>query len=263
MRILYLNTTYSGGGAEKVTRQIYDGMKKRGHDVYEIVCYNRHGTVEDEHVHVLYNGTVGKVLMRLQTANRANEDLTISYAINYIEQFVKKHKIDLIHLNNPHDSFLGIRDIGKLTEWCPVVWTLHDFWALTGHCAFPFGCDDRWKTSCTACEHLENYPRLRRDVCKKLFEYKQQYLCGKGIHFTVPSEWMKDQVKESYLKNEKCTVIYNSLNMTKIESRPIPEQPFEYRFFVDFEGNLADAAVENAILGIKEEAARLKILGNY
>ena len=53
-------------------------------------------------------------------------------------------------------------------------------------------------------------------------------------------------------------MIYNDLNMTKIESRPIPEQPFEYRFFVDFEGNLADAAVENAILGIKEEAARLK-----
>ena len=53
------------------------------------------------------------------------------------------------------------------------------------------------------------------------------------------------------------------MNMTKIESRPISEQPFEYRFFVDFEGNLADAAVENAILGIKEEAARLKILGNY
>ena len=58
-------------------------------------------------------------------------------------------------------------------------------------------------------------------------------------------------------------MIYNDLNMTKIESRPIPEQPFEYRFFVDFEGNLADAAVENALLGINEEAARMKILGNY
>ena len=58
-------------------------------------------------------------------------------------------------------------------------------------------------------------------------------------------------------------MIYNDLNMTKIESRPIPEQPFEYRFFVDFEGNLADAAVENALLGINEEVARLKILGNY
>lgn len=58
-------------------------------------------------------------------------------------------------------------------------------------------------------------------------------------------------------------VIYNDLNMTKIESRPIPERPFEYRFFVDFEGNLSWPAVENALFGIEEEAARLKILGNY
>lgn len=211
MRILYLNTTYSGGGAEKVTRQIYTGMKKRGHEVYEIVCYNRRGSIEDEHIHVLYSGVLGKILMRLQTANRANEDITIPYAIRYIERFVKEKKIELIHLNNPHDSFLGIRDIGKLTEWCPVVWTLHDFWALTGHCAFPFGCDDRWKKGCTSCERLENYPRLRKDVSGELFQNKKQYLCGKGIHFTVPSDWMKDQVQKSYLKKETCTVIYNSL----------------------------------------------------
>lgn len=58
-------------------------------------------------------------------------------------------------------------------------------------------------------------------------------------------------------------IIYNNLNMTKIESRPIPDKPFEYRFFVDFEGNLGDAAVENALCGIREEAKTLKILGNY
>jgi len=58
-------------------------------------------------------------------------------------------------------------------------------------------------------------------------------------------------------------IIYNNLNMTKIESRPIPDRPFEYRFFVDFEGNLGDPAVENALYGIMEEAVCLKILGNY
>lgn len=57
--------------------------------------------------------------------------------------------------------------------------------------------------------------------------------------------------------------IYNDLNMTKIESRPIEGRSFEYRFFVDFEGNLADAAVKNALRGIREEAMNLKILGNY
>lgn len=57
--------------------------------------------------------------------------------------------------------------------------------------------------------------------------------------------------------------IYNDLNMTKIESRPIEGRNWEYRFFVDFDGNMADAAVKNAIRGLREESRNLKILGNY
>ena len=48
-----------------------------------------------------------------------------------------------------------------------------------------------------------------------------------------------------------------------IESRPIPEKTFEYRFFVDIEGNLSDASVQNALNGLKEEASFMRILGNY
>ena len=57
--------------------------------------------------------------------------------------------------------------------------------------------------------------------------------------------------------------IYNNLNMTKIESRPVEGRNWEYRFFVDFEGNLADPAVKNAIRGLREESRSLRILGNY
>lgn len=57
--------------------------------------------------------------------------------------------------------------------------------------------------------------------------------------------------------------IYNDLNMTKIESRPIEGRDWEYRFFIDFEGNMADAAVKNAIRGLREECRNLRILGNY
>ena len=142
MRILYLNTTYAGGGAEKVVRQIYQGMQQRGHEVYEIVCYNRRGNIDDPHVHVLYPNNLMKVFMRVQTYNRGNHNKTIPYAISYIRKFVKEHQIELIHLHNPHDNFLGIHDIAALTQLCPVVWTLHDLWALTGHCAFPYGCID-------------------------------------------------------------------------------------------------------------------------
>ena len=57
--------------------------------------------------------------------------------------------------------------------------------------------------------------------------------------------------------------IYNNLNLTKIESRPIEDRNWEYRFFVDFDGNLSDSAVKNALRGLREEARNMKILGNY
>ena len=57
--------------------------------------------------------------------------------------------------------------------------------------------------------------------------------------------------------------IFNNVNMTHIESRPIPGRTWEYRFFIDFEGNLNEASVKNALRGIREEAINMKILGNY
>lgn len=58
-------------------------------------------------------------------------------------------------------------------------------------------------------------------------------------------------------------LIYNGLNMTKIESRPLEGRNWEYRFFVDFEGNMEDSAVKNALRGLREESRNMKILGNY
>ncbi len=58
-------------------------------------------------------------------------------------------------------------------------------------------------------------------------------------------------------------LIFNHLNMVKIESRPIKDKSFEYRFFVDLEGNLKDGAVQNALKGLMDEALYLKVLGNY
>lgn len=57
--------------------------------------------------------------------------------------------------------------------------------------------------------------------------------------------------------------IYNGINMNRIESRPVQGKNWEYRFFIDFDGNLNDAAVQNALRGLQEETISLKILGNY
>ncbi len=65
------------------------------------------------------------------------------------------------------------------------------------------------------------------------------------------------------LYNILGNIMFNGVNMTMIESRPVPQKPFEYRFFVDIEGNLSDASVKNALTGIRAEAQMMRILGNY
>lgn len=64
------------------------------------------------------------------------------------------------------------------------------------------------------------------------------------------------------LYNMLANFYYNDLNLTKIESRPIENKTWEYRFFVDIEGNLNDPAVSNALACINEYASKVYVLGN-
>ena len=77
-----------------------------------------------------------------------------------------------------------------------------------------------------------------------------------SICFEVPNE-------SGSLYHMLSHFIYNNLNMTKIESRPIEGRNWEYRFFIDFDGNLEDSAVKNALRGLRDEARNMRVLGNY
>ena len=77
-----------------------------------------------------------------------------------------------------------------------------------------------------------------------------------SISFEIPHE-------SGSLYHMLSHFIYNNLNLTKIESRPMEGRNWEYRFFMDFDGNLSDSSVKNALRGLREEAKNMKILGNY
>ena len=51
--------------------------------------------------------------------------------------------------------------------------------------------------------------------------------------------------------------------MSRIESRPVEDKNWEYRFIIDVEGNLSEASIQNALRSIKEESINFKVLGNY
>ena len=101
--------------------------------------------------------------------------------------------------------------------------------------------------------NADNYTRFIIVTGKHVFEKdaKKISICFECAH------------KSGTLYNMLGNLIYNGVNMLMIESRPIPGRSWEYRFFVDVEGTLSDPAVQNALKGISEEAANLRVLGNY
>lgn len=55
----------------------------------------------------------------------------------------------------------------------------------------------------------------------------------------------------------------HDLNLTKLESRPRPNTPWEYLFYVDFEGNVEDERVQETLEALREHTSYLKVLGSY
>lgn len=102
-------------------------------------------------------------------------------------------------------------------------------------------------------DNKDNSTRFIIVANRKIYEKKADKI---SICFEIPHE-------SGSLYHMLSHFIYNNLNMTKIQSRPVRDKSWEYRFFIDFDGNLQDSAVQNALRGLKAETASLKILGNY
>lgn len=208
MNILLVNTHYSGGGAEKVTRQLYQGLKSHGTDVHLLVGRENSG----DGYEVIYDNPVRAKLLRVSTRFISNVRLHVPIAVNKILAAAERYDIDIIHFNNIHGNYIGINDISKISQKYPVVWTLHDMWAITGHCAHAFDCRLWIDGNCRHCPDLSMFPELKYDKAAKLYNAKKNGFTGKGIHFVTPSEWLKKHCDSSFLHDEDIRVINNGVD---------------------------------------------------
>lgn len=124
---------------------------------------------------------------------------------------------DIIHLHNIHGYYLNYP---ILFNWLkeakkPVVWTLHDCWPWTGHCAYyTYNQCDRWKTGCRSCPGLDSYPKSFHDGSKRNYAKKRDTFMGVENLVLVPvSNWLANDLRESFLKDYPVHVIHNGINL--------------------------------------------------
>lgn len=128
-------------------------------------------------------------------------------------------KPDVVHLHNIHGYYLNYPLLFEYlrASHIPVVWTLHDCWSLTGHCShFDYvGCE-RWRTGCHDCMQLKEYPASSIGVDRS----KRNWV-DKCHYFNLPdqmvvvavSEWLQEQVRQSFLGKKECRVIRNGVDL--------------------------------------------------
>ena len=132
---------------------------------------------------------------------------------------VKELNPDVIHIHNIHGYFLNYKILFDFLakSGIPVVWTIHDCWLYTGHCYYYsfVGCN-KWQTGCHHCSQKREFP------ASWLFDRSRQNFIDKKEAFTqlatdqltiVPvSEWIMEEMRQSFLKEYRFQVIHNGIN---------------------------------------------------
>ena len=118
---------------------------------------------------------------------------------------------DIVHLHNLHGGYFNPFSLALIAQTRPVVWTLHDMQALTGHCAHSFACQ-RWQTGCGRCPYLNVYPALERDTSDRLWADKRMIYAHSPVQLVVPSQWLAAKIPASILAGQDLAVIPNGVD---------------------------------------------------
>jgi putative colanic acid biosynthesis glycosyltransferase len=216
MRVLQINTVCGTGSTGRIATDIHNCLVNNGHESY--IAYGRGyprkcnnaikiGSQWDVYSHV--------ALTRLLDKHGLGSAKATKSLIHHIDSL----NPDIIHLHNIHGYYINYEILFEYIKERnrPVVWTLHDCWAFTGHCAhFDFiGCE-KWKVQCNICPQTYRYPKsLLRDNSGDNYLRKRRSFTGVNeLVLISPSKWLARLVTESFLGEYHIEVIHNGIDVT-------------------------------------------------
>ena len=207
MKVLHLNQSDISGGAAIAGYRLHQGLLNRGFDSRLLV-----GTAKINSDRI---ATVQRKHRWENQLSRFSNRLGLNY-LNLISSFnIPKHKFyqeaDILNFHNLHSGYFNYLAIPNLTKSKPAVFTLHDMWSFTGHCAYSYDCD-RWKSGCGKCTYLDSYPGVQRDNTHLEWQLKNWLYSRSNLIIVTLSKWLTEQVKQSLLNRFPIYHIPNGID---------------------------------------------------
>lgn len=232
MKVLQINSFFSVGGPPRIMNGIYTTLKENAHDCLIAAARERILFPEDSiRIGTPIGVNKNAVLARIFD----NDGFNAKYATKQLINQIKAYNPDVIQIHNLHGYFINIELLFDYirSSNIPVVWTLHDCWSLTGHCAyFSFVNCNKWKEQCFNCPQRKEYPSSIL-LDRSIKNYKDKEKCFSGIKNMVivtPSKWLASFIPDSILKEYPVKVIYNGIDLEsfhKSESKILTKHHLE------------------------------------
>jgi len=206
--VLHVNKNDSKGGAAVIVNTLHNFFK-RNSILSKCLVQDKFGNDSETFTISRHETITQKILSRYQKrSGYLDRFLLSSFDIKNYTEF---QHADIIHFHNLHDNYFNIFALPELTALKPSIWTLHDMYPITGHCANSFECDN-WQNGCVKCHDLGIYCKIKKDRSMENLLSKKSIYSNSDITITVPSLWLKKKVEKSVLHNHDIRLIYNGIN---------------------------------------------------
>ena len=224
MKILQINSVCGVGSTGKIAEDLYWEYKKNGYD-----CTLAWGRKQGGRIPTQDRIQIGEKKDYLFHALEARFFDDCGFGSrkatkNFLKQ-VEKYDPDVIQLHNVHGYYINIKYLFEFLAESnkKVIWTLHDCWPMTGHCAcFDYANCQKWQTHCFSCPLLGSYPKsFCIDRSRSNYEEKRKLFTSVRDLVLVPvSYWLSDLLKKSFLSDVPKKVIHNGINTEIFQPRP-------------------------------------------
>lgn len=222
MKVLFVNLVYGVGSTGKIIADMMEVLKRSGHDAKAL-----YGTGEksDDPDAVRVSGKPGYYFHNAISRFTDHAGLYSWAATRKLIREIRAFSPDVIHLHTLHGFYVNYEMLFRFLKQAgvPVIWTLHDCWAFTGHCThFSQTNCTQWQTLCRDCRLLCRYPHCygRGDVTRNYLRKKAAFTGVKNLTLTTPSQWLADQAAHSFLRDYPCVVVPNGIDRAVFHPRP-------------------------------------------
>lgn len=216
--VLHVGTLDDVGGAARAARRLHDGLLATGWDSHIAAGILTRSDPRMLSLTDLARKAMLGPLARLEShAPRTQRfigdvrlPLQSSRALARTSLF---RRASVVNLHNLHGNFFDFRALPAWAEVKPLVWTLHDMWAFTGHVAYSYDCE-RWRSGCGDCplrkephRPLDDIPQPRFDTTARAWKAKQTTYSRTPLTLIAPSAWLADLARESILVTHPDTTV--------------------------------------------------------